>query len=80
MLETQKSEILWLFASLLRIPPGKSTKLDTAGLIFRQFEPKLLQSVFQASVKSLRLVLVLKAGQKIVGEAEMLAVKITDGN
>jgi hypothetical protein len=72
MRKTQKGKVLWLFASLLRLLSGKSPEFDAARLLLRQLKAESFQSVLQPFEKTLCIVLVLKAGQKIIRKAKII--------
>jgi len=74
MREAQEGEIFRFSATLLRILPGKPPEFDTAGFLLCQFESKSFEPVPKAFSKTLRIALVLKAGQKIVGETKIMGV------
>jgi hypothetical protein len=66
--KSQKGKLLWLLASFARIPACKTPKLHTAGLLLRQFQPKLPNTMVQPEQIAFCFFLVLKARHEIVGK------------
>jgi len=77
MRKPQKGKLLWFLAASVRIFACKTAKFDAACFLFCQFKTKALQAVFQASLKILRIALVLKAGQKIIGKPKIIRFTAT---
>ena len=77
MRKTQKGKLLWLLAALVCIFSCIAAKLDAARFLLRQLQTKAFQPVLQAPVKILCLALVLKAGQKVIGEPKIMRLTAT---
>jgi hypothetical protein len=77
MREAQKGKLLRLLASSVRILAGKSPKCDAVGFLLCQLQPESFESVPKALPKTLRIVFVLKTGQKIIGKTEVVRFAAT---
>jgi len=71
MRKSQKGELLGFLTSLVRVLPSKAPEFDASGFLLCQFQSKSFEPVLQSLLKALRIVLVLKAGYKIISEAEI---------
>jgi len=70
MRKSQKGELLGFLASLVRALPSKPPEFDASCFFLRQFQPKLFEPVLKTLLKTLRIVLVLKAGYKVSNAEE----------
>ena len=77
MRKSQKGELLRFLASPVGILPGKSSKFDAACLLLGQFQPKPFEPGLKTSLKTLRIVSVLKAGNKIISKAKIIRFSLT---
>ena len=77
MRKSQKGELLGFLASLVRILPCKPPEFHASCLLLRQFQPKPFEPVLKTSLKTLRIVPVLKAGYKIISEAKIVRLPST---
>jgi len=70
MRKSQKGELLGFLASLVRALPSKPPEFDASCFFLRQFQPKPFEPVLKTLLKTLRIVLVLKAGYKVSNAEE----------
>src|SRR3989339_1082484 len=77
MHKSQKGKLLGFLASLVRVLPCKAPEFDASCLLFRQFQPNPFEPVLKTLLKTLCILLVLKAGYKIVREAEVVRLPST---
>ena len=62
--QTEKGELLWLLASLVRRFPSKTAELDASGFLHCQLQPEFTQPVRQLLEERLGIASVLKARRK----------------
>ena len=77
MREAQECEFLGFLAPFTGILACETAKLDTASLIFRQFQGKLLDPFTKLLTKVCCIAFILKAGHKVIGKAEVIALAAT---
>src|SRR5512139_1122254 len=70
--KSQKGKLLRLLAPPVRIVPSKSSEFDASRLLLRQFQPNPFELFLQTLLKTLRIVLVPKAGYEVVGETKIV--------
>ena len=77
MRQSQKGELLGFLASLVCVLPSKSPEFDASCFLLCLLQPKPFEPVLKTLLKTLRIVLVLKAGYKIISEAEVVRLPST---
>ena len=70
--QAQEGKLFGLPAAPLRLFSGIAPKLDALGLLFGQLQPESFEPLPEPLFKPLRIILVLKTGQKVVREAEVI--------
>jgi len=73
----QKGELLRFLAALVRRFPRKTAELDASGFRRCQLQLEFAEPFWELLETSLRIVSVLKARQKVVGEAKVVRLPAT---
>ena len=76
MCKTQKGELIGLLAPPLRFRTRKSPKFNATRLFLGYSQTKTIQPVIESILEVLRISFVLKTGQKIVGETEIVRLPL----
>ena len=77
MREAQECELLGFFTSSTGVLACETAKLNTASLIFGQFQGKLLDPFIKLLKKVRCIAFVLKAGHKVIGKAQVIGLAAT---
>ena len=74
-MKPRKVKLFRFLAARVRVRTGKAPELEPLRLVCRQGEPEAFEPVFEPVAKPLGVALVLEAGQKVIGETEVVRLR-----